>query len=36
MFFGEVVPSVGVMVRGLTVMMSGGVVMGRCVVVVFN
>ena len=36
MLFGEVVPSVGVMVRGFTVMMSGGLMMARCAVMVFN
>jgi hypothetical protein len=36
MLFGEVVPSVGVMVRGVTVMMGGGLMMSRSVVMVFN
>jgi hypothetical protein len=30
MFLGEVVAGVGVLVRGFTVMMSGGLMMGRC------
>ena len=36
MFSGEVVAGVSVLVRGFTVMMSGGLMMGRCVVMVFN
>jgi hypothetical protein len=35
-FFGDVVAGVGVRVRGFTVMMSRGLMMGRCVVMVFN
>ena len=36
MFSGEIVAGVSVVVGGFTVMMSGGLMMGRCVVMVFN
>ena len=36
MFFGDVVAGVSVRVRGFTVMMSRGLMMGGSVVMVFN
>ena len=36
MFSGEIVAGVSVVVGGFTVMMSGGLMMARCGVMVFN